>query len=303
MKNYLKYILFFLTLSIILITSCNEEAPIIPPDALVANAGSDQFVNVWDTVYLQGSMGKVSEDLEYIWSFVTKPQGSQADLSDSSISSPSFVIDKIGKYVVKLIVKRGEQISKPDSVSFAATFQKSNQYFPNSVGSKWIYKVRDSLNQNDINVTVEIIGTTVLPGSGPVTIWHFSCNQVSTACIDDTVYVRIVGDTVITFSFWYNTLFQFGASYVFPLELGSEWHINYESTLVADKDSIVISAGKFDEAFRLYRERFWGLLNYSFNSNVWYVHNVGIIKMDLTEYDLVPLRIEKWELIWYHLAE
>jgi len=172
MENYLKYALFFLTLSIILIASCSEETPIVPPETIVANAGSDQIVNVWDTVYLQGSMGKVSEDLEYIWSFVTMPQGSQTNLSDSSISSPSFVIDKIGRYVVKLVVMRGEQISKPDSVSFTATFQKSNQYFPNSVGSKWIYKVRDSLNQNDINVTVEIVGTTVLPRNDPVTIWH-----------------------------------------------------------------------------------------------------------------------------------
>jgi len=303
MENYLKYALFFLTLSIILIASCSEETPIVPPETFIANAGSDQFVNVWDTVYLQGSMGKVSEELEYIWSFATKPQGSQTNLSDSSISSPSFVIDKIGRYVVKLVVMRGEQISKPDSVSFTATFQKSNQYFPNSVGSKWIYKVRDSLNQNDINVTVEIVGTTVLPGNDPVTIWHLSCSQLSTACIDDTVYVRIVGDTVITFSFWRNTLWEAGASYVFPLELGNGWNINFESTLVADKDSIVISAGKFDEAFRLYRERFWGLLTYSFNSNIWYVHNIGIIKMDLAEYLIAPTRLEKWELIWYHLAE
>jgi len=72
---------------------------------------------------------------------------------------------------------------------------------------------------------------------------------------------------------------------------------------VADKDSIVISAGKFDEAFRLYRERFWALHTYSFNSNIWYVHNIGIIKMDLAEYLVAPTRLEKWELIWYHLAE
>lgn len=305
MENYLKYALFFLTLSIILIASCSEETPIVPPETIVANAGSDQIVNVWDTVYLQGSMGKVSEDLEYIWSFVTMPQGSQTDLSDSSISSPSFVIDKIGRYVVKLVVMRGEQISKPDSVSFTAAFQESNQYFPNSVGSKWIYLVIDSIKNTLDTVSVEIIDTKILPNNFSVAVWLFSCVNNSGACFDDTLYVRTDGDTVFTFLYnWqYNRVYG-KASYIFPLVVGNGWNIDYDISLVTEEDSISINAGTITEAFRVQRQRI-GAPTYELFADTWFVHNIGLLKMDLIEIDTWSIRFrhEHWELIYYHLAE
>ena len=75
----------------------------------VANAGPDQKVRVNDTVTLDGS-GSSDIDgngLAYAWSFITKPDGSSAQLSDTKAVKPTFKVDKPGSYVVQLIVNDG----------------------------------------------------------------------------------------------------------------------------------------------------------------------------------------------------
>jgi hypothetical protein len=82
----------------------------------VAKAGPDQTVKVGQTVTLDGS-GSTDADgdpLSYQWSFVVRPRGSQATLSNTALVHPTFVVDRPGTYTVQLIVNDGKVDSVPD---------------------------------------------------------------------------------------------------------------------------------------------------------------------------------------------
>jgi peptidoglycan/xylan/chitin deacetylase (PgdA/CDA1 family)/PKD repeat protein len=72
----------------------------------VANAGPAQTVHPGATVTLDGSNSSDSEGdaFTWAWSFASKPDGSNATLSDPNIVNPTFMVDKTGSYVVQLIV-------------------------------------------------------------------------------------------------------------------------------------------------------------------------------------------------------
>jgi hypothetical protein len=85
----------------------------------VANAGPDQTVVVGQTVTLDGSASTDADGdpLQYRWSFVARPTGSQATLSDSTLVHPTFVVDRPGMYTVQLLVNDGKADSAPDAVA------------------------------------------------------------------------------------------------------------------------------------------------------------------------------------------
>jgi hypothetical protein len=89
---------------------CNE--------APVADAGDDQSVDLGSLVALDGS-GSSDPDgdpLTYSWSFVSKPAGSTATLSDPAAVGPTFKADKEGIYQVNFVVYDGNKESAPDTV-------------------------------------------------------------------------------------------------------------------------------------------------------------------------------------------
>ena len=75
----------------------------VPP---VANAGPDQTVHEGDVVTLNGSgsSDQNGNDLSYQWSFVSRPQGSTAQLSAAGVVAPTFTADVAGVYTLQLIV-------------------------------------------------------------------------------------------------------------------------------------------------------------------------------------------------------
>jgi len=84
-----------------------------------SNAGPDQSVFVNDNVILDGS-GSSDPDgdpITYLWSFLSRPAGSTATLSDPTVVNPDFTVDVFGTYVLELIVNDGELNSAPDSVT------------------------------------------------------------------------------------------------------------------------------------------------------------------------------------------
>lgn len=93
--------------------TCDNAAP-------VANAGPDQSVRTGDNVILDGSGSfddnTAVESLIYSWELFVPP-GSNAQLSDTNVISPTFVVDVLGGYSVELtVVDEGGLISEPDDV-------------------------------------------------------------------------------------------------------------------------------------------------------------------------------------------
>lgn len=75
--------------------------------APVADASVDQSVTVvGDTVTLDASesFDEDGDSLDYDWSFVAKPEGSTAELSDPNAPDPSFEADVAGTYELVLVV-------------------------------------------------------------------------------------------------------------------------------------------------------------------------------------------------------
>jgi hypothetical protein len=77
--------------------------------APVADAGTDQTVNVGNLAILDGTGSYDPDDnypLTYEWEIISKPNGSTADLSASDSSDPifTFTVDLPGEYTIQLVV-------------------------------------------------------------------------------------------------------------------------------------------------------------------------------------------------------
>jgi hypothetical protein len=95
--------------------SCTNQPP-------VADAGPDQTVDIGDTVRLDGSGSSDSDGdpLSYSWSFISRPVGSEAALSDPNIVNPIFVADVAGDYVLELAVDDGRGGTDSDQMKVTA---------------------------------------------------------------------------------------------------------------------------------------------------------------------------------------
>jgi YD repeat-containing protein len=85
----------------------------------VADAGPDQTALVNDTIHLDGTgSSDVDGDLlAFRWSFLSRPDGCTAILSEPNAVKPTFEIDLPGAYVAQLIVNDGMVDSKPSTVT------------------------------------------------------------------------------------------------------------------------------------------------------------------------------------------
>jgi hypothetical protein len=98
--------------------SCANCGSNRPP---VANAGPDQTVAVGQVVALNGggSTDPDGQTLTYAWSFVSRPDGSTAALSSAATVNPTFLPDRQGDYIIRLIVNDGALDSAPDTVQIS----------------------------------------------------------------------------------------------------------------------------------------------------------------------------------------
>ena len=88
-----------------------------------ANAGVAQSVTVGSLVTLDGSASSDanSDALTYKWAFTSKPTGSGATLSSTTIAKPAFTADIAGTYVLSLIVNDGKVDSSAAGVNVTVT--------------------------------------------------------------------------------------------------------------------------------------------------------------------------------------
>jgi PKD repeat protein len=70
-------------------------------------------------VRLDGSRSS-GEDLSYQWSWVNRPQGSQAAFSDDTSVNPEFTADVAGTYTASLVVSSDDKTSDPAEVTITA---------------------------------------------------------------------------------------------------------------------------------------------------------------------------------------
>lgn len=101
----------------------NYRSP-VTNSAPTASAGSDQTVRPGTAVSLDGSGSyddnTPSNELQYAWTFVSVPSGSQATLTGADTATPSFSPDVHGSYLIQLVVTdQGGLSSAPSLVSVA----------------------------------------------------------------------------------------------------------------------------------------------------------------------------------------
>jgi len=324
MKTYLKYILLFLTLTILLIVSCSEEAPVTLTSTPIAHAGADQLVEIFDIVYLDGSLSTNSENVEYIWTINDKPPGSITVLSDSSASDPILSPDLPGFYTVQLVVKNKGIYSEPDFVVIQAIDADTENYFPQKVGNKWKYKVTDSTGTVKDTITVEVVGTTTLKNGKQASIWVYSSFSWSSYPPIDTLYLVTSGDTLVYYWRYYQNDFLSIFPYIIPFQVGNGWRGGFWSAwwgdgvvvegwigefTVLEFNPISVDIGTFPGAYKFYHTSGdAGFEGGGWNAYDWVVPRVGLVKMDVrrrlgTGGGIIYRDWEYWELVWYNLVE
>ena len=89
----------------------------------IANAGADQSINTSSSVTLSALESSDSNlnKLIYSWSIRSKPTGSNATLSDTTVINPTFIADIDGVYIFQLIVNDGTVNSSADTVTITAS--------------------------------------------------------------------------------------------------------------------------------------------------------------------------------------
>jgi hypothetical protein len=94
----------------------NAYTDFLPP---IADAGADQSVVFGNAVHLDGSASSDPEhhSLTYTWGIDTAPAGSAAALDNIHSMTPSFMPDKKGLYVIRLVVNDGTFDSGVDWVN------------------------------------------------------------------------------------------------------------------------------------------------------------------------------------------
>lgn len=88
----------------------------------LADAGADQNVLTSSIVTLDGSGSSDADNdnLTYSWNLTSKPTGSNATLSNITVTNPTFTADIDGTYIIQLIVNDGTENSNADSVTITS---------------------------------------------------------------------------------------------------------------------------------------------------------------------------------------
>ena len=163
--------------------------------APVANAGADQAILVNDIVQLDGSASSDvdGDSLTFKWSLVSKPGGSSATLSDTTVVKPTFEIDIAGTYTVQLIVNDGNVNSAPDTV----TISTENSAPVSDAGADQAVRVNDT-------ALLDGSGSTDADGDTLTLNWSFiskpdgSIAALSSAtAVNPTFMVDVAGSYIV----------------------------------------------------------------------------------------------------------
>ncbi|WP_127021281.1 PKD domain-containing protein [Flagellimonas beolgyonensis] len=127
MKKF-QFYLAGLFLSLLAVSSCQNDDAEVSINPLSAKAGQDKQTTVGVSVSLDGSASTNAEGktFSYAWRVKTKPSGSTATLTDKETATPDFVANTVGSYVVELVISKDKWTAKDEvnvTVSEVATQQ------------------------------------------------------------------------------------------------------------------------------------------------------------------------------------
>ena len=110
---------FLILIVILLMSGCKGSSGGGNSNLPIANAGQNQTISVGRSATLDGSKSYDPNGyaLTYWWKIEQKPVGSNATLSLTNPSQPTFLIDQIGKYGINLTVSSQGGVSASSTVS------------------------------------------------------------------------------------------------------------------------------------------------------------------------------------------
>lgn len=118
---FVKKVSTLLLSAALLVTGC-KKPQVEPVDALTANAGPDQTVQVGQTVTLDGTASHDGQGkaITFQWTVTKKPAASTVTLTAPTTAKPTFVPDEVGEYELEVAVSNGA-ITNVDKVLVTAS--------------------------------------------------------------------------------------------------------------------------------------------------------------------------------------
>jgi hypothetical protein len=141
----------------------------------IAQFDYNRPIYVNQSVFLDGSNSSDldNDPLTFKWKIMDRPNGSSAQLSDASAITPSFVADRQGVYIVRLVVNDGKIDSEPFDLNI------------NDIHVKPVAKV-EIVRQVKLNEKLELDGSKSSPGTNATTLtfsWKFNKKPIGSNAI------------------------------------------------------------------------------------------------------------------------
>ena len=143
-----------LLIAILLTAGCKGSSGGGGSNLPVANAGQNQTISVGNSVTLDGnkSYDPNGYPLTYWWKIEQRPIGSNATLSVTNLSQPTFLVDQIGKYGISLTVSSQGGVSASSTVTVTGIASSATWHHLTGIPSdRQIYSIAiDPVNTNTL---------------------------------------------------------------------------------------------------------------------------------------------------------
>ncbi|MDB5123653.1 MAG: hypothetical protein JWP94_1782 [Mucilaginibacter sp.] len=182
----------------------------------------------------------------------------------------------------------------------ASCAQKKNdikipdKYFPNTLGTRYTYRLTDSIASKVITVTVLVAGSSTLSNGQPVNIWTYKYPDHI-----DTNYVFSSKDSVVFYGSRQvdPSRIVITNSLHFPINVGGKWRVSFirDSSTVINNTVFTQNGTSYQNTFLIHE--YGHSYNYTINKYLWFTPNVGLVRIDYKSLGV----LQTWQLIDYSI--